>query len=311
MTQAIREQVMNASRQWIQDFNQGNTQACIARYLPQAQLQVSPFGRFAGIEAIAGFWQDFAGHRPGDLIYRNVDIKVLDDSQAILSANWRMNIASGFITKELWIKAADGQWYLAEDDFSVLAQHAQPLTQRTALVIVDMQNDYFDGGRFPLADTEAAAAKTLILLEQFRRQGKPVIHVQHIFEDPEAGFFAPGTQGSEIYPALAPQEDETLVVKHRVDSFTHTQLEQVLVTLGIDELVVTGAMAHVCIQSMTRSAIEKGYGVTVIADAIAAPTLSLGGVSLTAPQVIAANLCSLAFGMAELKTANEWLQAHA
>ena len=309
MTQLIREQVMQASQQWIASFNQGDTNACIARYLPEAQMQVSPFGRFEGIEAIAGFWQQFSQSNPGNLVYRNIDIKVLNEKQAILSANWTMNIASGFISKELWVQSDDGQWYLAEDDFSVLSQHQVPLqdAMRTALIIVDLQNDYFANGRFPLKDTGAAADKARKLLSHFRKKAQPVIHIQHIFENKDAPFFAPNTTGAEIYPDLAPKDDETLIVKHQINSFTGTHLEQTLVELGIDKLVIVGAMAQACIQSITRSAAEKGYQCQVIQEAVAAPALEYQGLSLSGEQMLASSLVALTFGMAEIKTADEWL----
>lgn len=72
----IRNNVMQASAQWISDFNQGNVQACINRYLPSATMQVHPFGKFTSIAAIADFWLEFAKSNPSDLVYRNIDIKV-------------------------------------------------------------------------------------------------------------------------------------------------------------------------------------------------------------------------------------------
>ncbi len=92
MSQSIRQSVMQASREWVANFNRGNIQGCIDRYTVNASMQVSPFGRFQGIGAIGGFWQDFAQHKPAELIYRNVEIKVLNQKSAILSANWSMNI---------------------------------------------------------------------------------------------------------------------------------------------------------------------------------------------------------------------------
>ncbi len=311
MSQFIREEVMQASQQWIANFNQGKTEACIARYLSEAHMQVSPFGRFEGVEAIAEFWQQFAKSKPGNLVYRNIDIKVLSDTQAILSANWTMNIASGFISKELWVKGSDSQWYLAEDDFSVLSQHQSslPEAKRTALVLVDFQNDYFTNGRFELENTTAAANKAGELLSHFREKELPVIHIQHIFENSDAPFFAPDTTGADIYPDLAPKQGETLIIKHQINSFTDTHLEQHLIELGIEKLIIVGAMAQACIQSITRSAVEKGYQCEVIQDAVAAPALEHNGMPLSGEQILAANLVSLTFGMAELKTARECLAA--
>ena len=185
MSQSIRNEVMQASQNWINSFNNGDVNACIERYTSNAFMQVHPFGRFNSKSEISDFWQGFAKSNPTDLVYKNVQINVLSATQAILSANWSMNIASGFITKELWILAEDGQWYLEEDDFSVLTQLTEPLTEdkRTALVLVDFQNDYFEGGKFPLEESKQAAMQAGKLLNKFRDQNLPVIHIQHIFKD--------------------------------------------------------------------------------------------------------------------------------
>ncbi|MFT5234749.1 MAG: nicotinamidase-related amidase/ketosteroid isomerase-like protein [Shewanella sp.] len=309
MSQSIRQSVMQATREWIANFNQGNVQACIERYLPEASMQVSPFGRFDGRDAIGAFWNEFAKSGPTQLVYRNVEIKVLNDKQAILSANWSMNIASGFISKELWTLSDNGQWYLAEDDFSVLTQLTAPLEQhkRTALVLVDLQNDYFAAGRFPLDNTDEATEQAKILLTHFREQALPVIHIQHIFEDENAPFFSANTPGIEIELRVAPLKSEPVIVKHQIDSFIDTSLEQTLVELGIEKLVIVGAMAQACVQTIARSATNKGYHCEVISDAIAAPKLGYGEHHFSGEQLVAANLLSLSFGAAEAVTTAQWL----
>ncbi len=75
---------------------------------------------------------------------------------------------------------------------------------RTALVLVDIQNDYFPGGRMELVGPDAAAAQAVRLLEQFRRQGLPVIHVRHESLRPNAAFFLPGTDGARLHESVAP-----------------------------------------------------------------------------------------------------------
>ncbi|MCL1063253.1 cysteine hydrolase [Shewanella benthica] len=309
MSQSIRQSVMLASQQWIANFNQGNIQACVDRYTVNASMQVSPFGRFQGIGAIGEFWHGFAQHKPGELIYRNVEIKVLNPKSAILSANFSMNIVSGFISKELWVLADDGQWYLEEDDFSVLTQLEAPLAkeQRTALVLVDLQNDYFPGGRFELEGTGDASNIAKTMLTHFRAKHLPVIHIQHIFEDDNAPFFAPKTTGIEIESRVAPIEGEPVIVKHQIDSFINTALEQTLVELGIDKLVIVGAMAQACVQTICRSAVNKGYTCEVIENGIAAPALEYGKHSFSGAEIVAANLLSLTFGGAQMKTCQAWL----
>ena len=75
-----------------------------------------------------------------------------------------------------------------------------------ALIVVDIQKDYFPGGRMELVGTEDASLRARELIEAFRDSGEPRFHVQHVFEGPDAPFFAAGTEGAEIHPNVAPIE---------------------------------------------------------------------------------------------------------
>ncbi|WLQ16486.1 nuclear transport factor 2 family protein [Hahella aquimaris] len=125
MSPIVIEEVLNASREWIACFNRGDVEGCLSGYLPDAVMRVDPVGEFKGAGAIALFWRDFANLNPSQLEYLDVNVKVIDAKSAVLSANWRMNIASGFISKELWVKQDSGEWKLAQDDFSVLSLNPQ------------------------------------------------------------------------------------------------------------------------------------------------------------------------------------------
>src|SRR6476619_7473634 len=94
----------------------------------------------------------------------------------------------------------------------------------TALVIVDIQNDYFPGGRMPLAEIERAAENARRLLEHFRSTGRPTFHIQHTWEDPAAPFFVAGTTGAAIHDSVAPRAGEPVVVKHFPNSFRESTL---------------------------------------------------------------------------------------
>lgn len=163
----------------------------------------------------------------------------------------------------------------------------------TALLIVDMQNDYFPGGRMALEGIDAAAARAALLLAAFRANNWPVIHVQHIMARSPAPFFEAGTEGVAIHPALAPQAGETLITKAYPNSFRDTGLKAALDALGVDRLVIAGAMSHMCIDATTRVAVDLGYACTVAEDACATRALTHGGVSVPAAQVHAALMAAL------------------
>jgi nicotinamidase-related amidase len=147
-----------------------------------------------------------------------------------------------------------------------------------ALVIVDIQRDYFPGGAYPLVGTEAAALVAHGVLERARVTGERIIHIRHISQEPDAGFFLPDTPGSEIHPLVAPAGDEPVVVKAEPNSFIGTDLGERLE--GVDGLVVVGMMSSMCVDATTRAALDLGFDVTVLHDACAAPDLEFGGTPL-------------------------------
>lgn len=172
--------------------------------------------------------------------------------------------------------------------------------RNTALVIVDIQNDYFPGWAFPLEGAEKAAQNVAGLLAAFRRQGKPVVHVRHEAQDPATGFFLPGTEGAEIHPSAAPQEGEAVVVKHFPNSFLGTGLEKTLRELGVERLVVAGMMTLMCVDATVRAAKDLGFEIIVAHDACAARALEFEGTIVSADHVHAAFLAALQFAYAEV-----------
>ena len=136
-----------------------------------------------------------------------------------------------------------------------------------ALLIVDIQKDYFEGGKGVLFEPEKAAANAKKLIEYFRRKNEPVIYIRHISTEDGAVLFLPGSEGTEIYPIIQPLEEEKVFIKHVPDSFMAEGLTDYLEQMNIKELAVCGMMSHMCIDTIVRSAKEKGYNVTLLEDA--------------------------------------------
>jgi nicotinamidase-related amidase len=177
------------------------------------------------------------------------------------------------------------------------------------LVIIDIQNDYFADGAHPLVGPDAAAANAARLLASHREDGQPVVHVQHVWDGPDAAFFAPGTHGVEIHPLVAPADGEPVVVKANPNAFLGTDLDTRLRAAGadVDGVVIVGMMSSMCVDATVRAAADAGYSVTVAHDACAAPDLSFGGISVPAPQVHAAFMAALDGNYAEVVSTDELL----
>ena len=173
------------------------------------------------------------------------------------------------------------------------------------LLIIDIQRDYFPGGAFPLVEPEAAAEAARRALDRFREGGEPVVHMQHIWDSPDAPFFRKGTEGTEIHPLLAPAEGETLITKAEPNGFLGTDLEQTLRAGVIDEVVVAGMMSSMCVDATVRAGADLGFGMTVVHDGCAAPDLDFEGTAIPGPLVHGAFMAALGDGYATVASSDE------
>jgi nicotinamidase-related amidase len=157
--------------------------------------------------------------------------------------------------------------------------------QNQALLLIDIQNDYFEGGRFPLVNTLSALSNAQKALSLFRASGLPVIHVQHVNTREGATFFLPDTDGSRIHEALIPREGEFVVVKHAPSSFYQTNLADIINRNKITSLVVCGMMSHMCIDTTVRTAKDYSLAITLLQDACATRDLVWNGETIPAQTV--------------------------
>lgn len=154
--------------------------------------------------------------------------------------------------------------------------------RNTALLIIDMQNDYFDGGKNPLVGSFKAVGKAKEILSLFRMNDLKIIHIRHITKRLNVDFFMPDTKGSEIHDAVKPHNNEKVIIKHSPNSFIDTELQDYLNDNEIGELVVCGMMTHICVDSTVRAAKDFGFNTTVISDACATKKLIFNEIQLDA-----------------------------
>lgn len=183
--------------------------------------------------------------------------------------------------------------------------------KKRGLIVVDLQNEYLPTGKLPLSGIEAATANAARVIADAREKGIPVFHIRHEFANGEAPFFVPGSDGVAIQPAVAPVGDEPVIVKNYVNSFRETDLKQQLDARGVEEVVVVGAMSHMCVDAVVRAAADMGYPVTVLHDACATRDLEFGGVTAPAAYVHAAMMAAFEFGYGTVKSTRDYLSAAA
>ena len=163
----------------------------------------------------------------------------------------------------------------------------------SVVVIIDAQREYVDG-KLRLDGIDASLKEASIMLERARKAGTPVIHVVHKGK-PGGVLFNPDGPYFEIASAVAPKQDEPVVVKTLPNAFAGTKLEDLISKTGRKNLIVIGYMTHMCVSTTVRAALDKGYRTTVVAGATATRDLPDGsGGTVSAKDVQRANLAALA-----------------
>lgn len=180
---------------------------------------------------------------------------------------------------------------------------------RRALIVIDVQNDYFPGGKWELHGIEASAANAARVLADARDKQEFVVHVHHEFEGADAPFFAPGTPGADFHPTMKPKEGEATVLKHEVNAFLGTNLKDLLDAQEVTDVTIVGDMSHMCIDAAARAASDHGYAVTVVEDACSSRDLDFNGEVIPAPEVHKAYMSALGFAYSDIKTTDEYLSA--
>ena len=175
----------------------------------------------------------------------------------------------------------------------------------TALVLIDIQQDYFPGGCKEVAGAVAACRNAKLLLDKFRECGLPIMHIKHIANRPGATFFLPGTEGVEIHADLHPLSGEQVIEKHFPNSFRDTILDSLLREGGVTELVLAGMMSQMCVDATVRAAFDLGYSCRVAHDACAAAGVSFGEVTVPDYQVHAAFMAALAAVYAQVVSSSD------
>jgi len=170
---------------------------------------------------------------------------------------------------------------------------AQP--DKRALLIIDIQDFYFPGGKSALVEPEKAAANAAILLEEFRKDKMPVIHVRHNAES-----------GAEINAIVKPVPGEKIISKDEVNCFLNTDLLDYLKANHIKNLVICGMQTHMCVEAATRAASDLGFNCLLIHDACATKNVTFGDKTVKAEDVHNSTLSTLK-NYAQIRSTKEFL----
>ncbi len=164
----------------------------------------------------------------------------------------------------------------------------------TALILIDIQNDYFPGGAGELEGPIEASRRARQLLDHFRQTHQLLVHIQHISIRPGARIFLPGTSGAEIHENVRPLAGEVVFQKHYPNSFRDTPLLDHFKREGVTRVVICGMMTHMCVDATTRAAFDFGFECWIASDACATKAMTFGGQTIPAQHVHGSFLAALA-----------------
>lgn len=182
------------------------------------------------------------------------------------------------------------------------------MENQTALLIIDIQNDYFEGGANPLVGSHEASLNAKKILEYFRKKHLKVFHIRHISARSGSTFFLPESRGAEIHADVKPVDGEEVVIKHFPNSFHGTELHASLIVNNITNIVVCGMMTHMCVDASIRAAKDLGFSCTIISDACATKNLEIQGVQVKAEDVHYSFLAALGYFYATVKKTSDFLE---
>jgi nicotinamidase-related amidase len=164
---------------------------------------------------------------------------------------------------------------------------------KTALILIDIQKDYFPRGRMEVDGAVQASEAARSILTAFRKRGLPIAHIQHVSIRKGAAFLLPDTEGIDFHENVKPLSNETVMQKNYPNSFRETGLAGFLEKQNVTKLVICGMMSHMCVDSTARAAFDKGYECIVAHDACATRSLTFQGVEVPAQQVHAGFMAAL------------------
>lgn len=150
--------------------------------------------------------------------------------------------------------------------------------KKEALLIIDMLNDFVrKDAPLEVPETRIIIPRIKYILYEARRKKIPVIYVcdAHSRADHEIRELSwplhavKGTEGAAIIRELKPGRNDIIIEKKTYSGFYRTKLESTLKKLGVNSLLLTGCVTHICILFTASDAVLRGYDVSVFEDAVA------------------------------------------
>ncbi len=176
-----------------------------------------------------------------------------------------------------------------------------------ALLVIDVQNEYFAGGALPVTHPADTLPRILQIMEAATAARVPVVVVRHT-EPRGEGAFEHGTAGWELRSEVSDQRWDHLVDKHLPGSFTNTDLEVFLRERHVDTVAVVGYMSHMCCDTTARQASHLGLNVEFLSDATGTLDVENEAGRIDGAALHNAILVTQQSGFAKVLSSRQWIE---
>jgi nicotinamidase-related amidase len=179
---------------------------------------------------------------------------------------------------------------------------------RRALLVIDAQNEYFDGA-LPITSPprESSLGNIVRAMDAAAAADVPVIVVRHVEADPQSPAFRAGSPGAALHPQVDARPRAELVEKRLPGSFTGTALADILAAAEVDTVAIAGYMTHMCVDTTARQAVHRGLAVEILADATGTLALDNAGGRVSGEELQRATLAAQGDGLADVLSTDAWL----
>jgi nicotinamidase-related amidase len=178
---------------------------------------------------------------------------------------------------------------------------------KRALLVIDVQNEYFSGA-LPITHPQGHLSNITRAMDAAAARATPLVVVQHTFTQPDKPFFQRGTREWELHPNVRDRAHDLLIEKNLPGSFTGTELESWLRQRGIDTVTIAGYMTHMCCDTTARQAVHRGFTVEFLSDATGTLPLDNTAGKVSAEELQRAILCAQQMLLSEVLSTEAWCQ---
>jgi nicotinamidase-related amidase len=180
---------------------------------------------------------------------------------------------------------------------------------KRALLVIDVQNEYFPGGALPITHPADSLPRITDAMDGAAEAGVPIVVIQHGTESPEAKAFVKGSRGWKLKGEVEVRKRAVVIEKTMPGSFTGTNLEAWLKENGVDTVTIAGYMTQMCCDTTARQAVHLGYQVEFLSDATGTLDLHNAAGSVSAEELQRAILVTQQARFSKVLDTQAWIES--